>query len=107
MGVSRGHLPCHMWGWEYHLDICRVTRGAGSIVWTSAVSHVGLGVSSGHLPCHTWGWEYRLDICRVTRGAGSIVWTSAVSHVGRTLNAFKVTMKLQMVVTSRISVQYL
>ena len=49
------------------------------------------------------------------RGFGGnriIAWTSAVSHVGRTLNAFKVTMKLQtflfqMVVTSCISVQYL
>jgi len=45
-------------------------------------------------------------------GNGSIAWTSAVSHEGRTSNAFKVTMKLQtflfqMVVTSRISVQYL
>ena len=43
---------------------------------------------------------------------GSIAWTSAVSHVGRTSNAFRVSMKLQtflfqMVVTSRISVQYL
>jgi hypothetical protein len=28
-------------------------------------------------------------------GNASIAWTSAVSHVGRTLNAFKVTMKLQ------------
>src|SRR5215475_10574752 len=28
-------------------------------------------------------------------GNGSIAWTSAVSHVGRTLNAFKVTMKLR------------
>ena len=45
-------------------------------------------------------------------GNGSIAWASAVSHVGRTLNAFKVTMKLQtvlfrMVVTSCIYVQYL
>jgi len=45
-------------------------------------------------------------------GNESIAWTSAVSHVGRTSNAFKVTMKLQiflflMVVTSRLSVQYL
>jgi len=28
-------------------------------------------------------------------GNGSIAWTSAVSHEGHTLNAFKVTMKLQ------------
>ena len=45
-------------------------------------------------------------------GNGSIAWTSAVSHVGRTMNAFKVTMKLQtflfqMVVTSCIYVHYL
>jgi len=43
---------------------------------------------------------------------GSMAWTSAVSHEGCTSNAFKVTMKLQaflfqMIVTSRISVQYL
>jgi hypothetical protein len=44
--------------------------------------------------------------------ARCIAWISAVSHVGRTLNAFKVTVKLQtflfqMVVTTCISVQCL